>query len=344
MSITSHKLLEYIFFFAILTSSGYLVWKLFSPFISAIALAAIIVVICYPLYEKILRVTPRNNTTLAAFSALFVVILVVLTPLIVLATFIFREAYSIYSLVNSSSEVSLIDFLTRIELVIKQFVPSFSLDSVNVVQQTASFITQHLVGVFTNTASTLLLFFVALVASYYFFRDGKVFTAYLIQLSPLTDVNDTLVLKRLATAVRSVALGTVSIAILQGVLTAVGLTIFGFDRAILWGCFAALGALIPGVGTTIVFVPAVAFLVYNGSTFSAIALSIWGVLAVGLIDNLLGPYVMSRGNKVHPFLLLLSVLGGISLLGPVGFILGPVILSLFLVFLELYHAQMKDLE
>jgi len=161
-------------------------------------------------------------------------------------------------------------------------------------------------------------------------------------LSPLTDTNDALILKRLASAVRSVAVGTVSIAILQGVLTAIGLTIFGFDRAILWGCFAAFGALIPGVGTTVVFVPAIAFLIYNGSNLSAIALTVWGVLAVGLIDNLLGPYVMSRGNTMHPFFLLLSVLGGISLFGPIGFILGPVILSLFLVFLELYLVQMKS--
>lgn len=344
MSASSHKLIENIFFFAVLVGSGYLVWLLFLPFVSAVALAAIIVTICYPLYEKIVRIVPRKNTSIASFVSLIVVILVVLTPLVILASFIFREALSIYSLVNSAGHVSFIDFLTRIEHIIQTFIPSFSLDTVNVVQQTASFIANHLMSVFTNTASTLFLFFIALIASFFFFRDGKIFTAYLMQLSPLPDENDTLILRRLATAVRSVALGSISIAMLQGALTSIGLTIFGFDRAILLGCIAAFGVLIPGVGTTIVFVPSVIYLIYTGQHVLAIGLGIWGALAVGLIDNLLGPYVMSRGNEIHPFLLLMSVLGGIMLLGPVGFILGPVILSLFLVFLELYHDQIKKFE
>lgn len=342
MSISSHKFLEYVFFFAILGGSGYLVWRLFSPFVGAIALAAVVVTICYPLYERVLNYMPKKNTTLAALVSLLLVITVVVAPLGVLASFILKEALSIYSLANSSSSISFIDILTKVEVFIQNFIPGFSLDVANVIQQTASFVANHLVGIFADTATTLLMFFIALIASYYFFRDGKYFTSYLVQLSPLKDANDELILKRLATAVRSVALGTVSIAILQGVLTAIGLTFFGFDRAILWGCVAAMGALIPGIGTTIVFVPAVIYLIATGSQFSAIALGVWGVLAVGLIDNLLGPYMMSRGNKVHPFLLLLSVLGGIILFGPIGFILGPVILSLFLVFLELYHTQIRS--
>lgn len=341
MAITSHKFLEYVFFFTVLMGSGYLVWQLFSPFVGAMALAAVVVIICYPLYEKILSRVPKNNATIAALVSLVAVLTVVVAPLVILATFILREALSIYSLVNSSSHISIIDFLTKIEVLIQSFIPSFSLDIANVIQQSAAFIANHLVGIFADTASTLFLFFIAIIATYYFFRDGKIFTSYIIQLSPLKNSDDTLILRRLAVAVRSVALGTVSIAMLQGVLTAIGLSIFGFDRAILWGCVAALGALVPGVGTAIIFIPAVAYLVITGAQFSAIALGIWGVLAVGLIDNLLGPYVMSRGNKVHPFLLLLSVIGGIILFGPIGFILGPVILSLFLVFLELYHLQLK---
>jgi predicted PurR-regulated permease PerM len=74
----------------------------------------------------------------------------------------------------------------------------------------------------------------------------------------------------------------------------------------------------------------------------AIGLAIWGMLAVGLIDNLLGPYLMSRGNKLHPFLILISVLGGISVFGPIGFIVGPVLISLFMVLLELYSIHISD--
>lgn len=344
MSSTSHKILENVFFFAILAGSAYLVWQLFVPFAGALALAAIIVTICYPMHERILlKVTPRR-AGLAAFLSLLVVILVIVIPLTILASFILREALSIYQIFNTSDHISVINTLTKIESTIQTRIPEFSFDTAAMVQQSASFIVDRLVSIFTGTASTIFLLFIALFASYYFFKDGKHFTSYLIKLSPLKDVDDALILSRLAIAVRSVALGTVSVAMLQGFLTAIGLTIFGFDRAILWGCIAAIGALVPGIGTSIVFIPSVIYLLYTGSQFNAIALAIWGALAVGLIDNMVGPYVMSRGNNVHPFLILISVLGGIALFGPLGFILGPVILSLFLVLLEMYHIYIKKNE
>jgi predicted PurR-regulated permease PerM len=83
--------------------------------------------------------------------------------------------------------------------------------------------------------------------------------------------------------------------------------------------------------------PVVLFLFFSGSLIPAIALLIWSVLAVGLVDNFVGPYLMSRGNNMHPFIILLSVLGGLSLFGPIGFLVGPVVVTLFLVLLEIYN-------
>lgn len=344
MSDATHRFLEHAFFFIILGTSAYLVWNIFLPFVGALSLAAIMVTICYPLYEYILASLPRRSPSIAALAALIVVMIVIVVPLILLMVLILKEANSIYQLFSSSDHISFIDSLEKLEKFVQVIVPDFTINIAAVAQQTASYIVTHLVSLFAGTASTLFLFFIALIASYYFFKDGKQFTKYLIQLSPLKDTDDMRILARLAVAVRSVALGTVSVAILQGIMTAVGLTIFGFDRAILWGCIAAIGALVPGVGTMIVFVPAVIFLIYTGMHTAALLLTLWGALAVGLIDNLIGPYVMSRGNNVHPFLILLSVLGGLALFGPIGFILGPVTLSLFLVLLELYHEHVKRTE
>ncbi|MEZ4200094.1 MAG: AI-2E family transporter [Candidatus Paceibacterota bacterium] len=152
------------------------------------------------------------------------------------------------------------------------------------------------------------------------FRDGREFTKLLIKISPLPDDEDTLILKRMATAVRSVATGTVMVALIQGALTAVGLSIAGFERAILFGVIAAFGALIPGIGTTIVFLPVIIYLIIIGSYGWAVFLVVWAATAVGLIDNLLGPYLISRGNA-HPFLILLSVLGGVGCLDRLGLLL-----------------------
>ena len=168
------------------------------------------------------------------------------------------------------------------------------------------------------------------------------FTDLLIKISPLPDDDDARIVKRLAKAIRAVVLGTVLIAIIQGTLTAVGLSLFGFERAVLWGSIASFGALIPGIGTTIVFLPAIIYLLVDGSYMVAVGVAVWGILAVGLIDNFLGPYLISRGTQhLHPFFILIAVLGGVVMFGPIGFILGPVTLTLFVVLLELYSSYIR---
>ncbi len=335
------KIIENIFFFGVLAGVAFLVWKLVAPFMGALALAAIIVTICYPLYERTLKRVPRHNKTIAALISVLMVVVIIVLPFIVLGSLLLREAISVYSLVNSSTQLSFASSLGEIQTVIQKFIPNFSFDITGIVEQTATFIASHLVSIFAGTASTIFFFFLALIASFYFFRDGKEFTAYLVHLSPLKDGEDELILKRLAIAVRSVAIGTVLVALIQGTLTGIGLSFFGFDRAILWGSLAAIGSLIPGVGTTVVFVPSVIYLIVTGDHLRAGGVALWGILAVGIIDNIIGPYIMSRGNPLHPFVILLSVLGGIALFGPLGFVIGPVVLSLFAVFVELYAAYLR---
>ena len=85
-------------------------------------------------------------------------------------------------------------------------------------------------------------------------------------------------------------------------------------------------------------IPAVGYLFFLGEPVNAVGLLIWGVIAIGVVDNFIGPYLMSRGNNLHPFVILIAVLGGISLFGPIGFIIGPVFISLFMVLLEIYNS------
>jgi predicted PurR-regulated permease PerM len=341
MSFQNQKIITEVFFFAILLGSAYLVWVLFLPFLGALALSAIVTTICYPMHARIRAKFSRVGPGLVALMSVSIVTVAIILPIVLLSYLILGEAVSIYALFNSADSAAFIDSVSKAEHFVQKIIPGFSVDMAKVVQQTASFFVNHLVTIFAGTASTLFLFFIALIGMYYFFKDGRYFTDYLVRLSPLTDAEDAQILNRLAKAVRAVAGGTIAVAIIQGVLTAIGLTLFGFDRAILWGCIAAIGALVPGVGTAIVFIPSVIYLVVTGAHLPAALLAIWGVLAVGMIDNLIGPYLMSRGNNVHPFLILIAVLGGIAQFGPLGFILGPVILSFFLVLVELYHAHVK---
>lgn len=336
-----HLFLEQGFFVILFAFSGFLLYKLFSPFLGALALSAIIATICYPIYERVKGRIARDKAWLASLITLLVIVLLIVIPISLIGSFILREAIAIYTLFNSSGSLAFISLLENAETLVQTFIPEFTFDMAGMVQQTAQFFVDHLLSFFAGTASTILLTFIGFIGCYYFFKDGKYFTSFLIKMSPLKDMDDSLILSRLARAVRSVAIGTVAIAIIQGVLAGIGLSIAGFDRAIFLGCLASIGALVPGVGTAIVLVPATIYLFVTGSEIMGAFLLIWGIVAVGLIDNILGPYLMSKGSNVHPFLILLSVLGGITLMGPIGFVLGPVILNLFLVLVSIYSEHLK---
>lgn len=333
--LSTYRIVENVFFFGFMAIVAYMVWQMFLPFLSALALSAIIVTICYPMYNRILGYMPKRNETLAALVATLSVVLVVILPLLILSSLLVAEAVSIYRVLGDT-QYSLAQSLNDLEAYVESYVPGAELNFTEYIRQSANWLASNLGAIFAGTASTIFLFFISMIGSFYFFRDGKLFTQTLIRISPLPDDRDELILQRLGTAIRSVVTGTLLIALIQGTLTAIGMAIFGFERAVLLGTLAAFGALIPSVGTSVVFVPAILYLLFTGSYLSGIGLLIWGTLAVGLIDNLLGPYLMSRRNSIHPFLILLSVLGGVSLFGPIGFMVGPVLVSLLLVLLELY--------
>lgn len=336
-----NQIVEYVFFFGFMAVVGYIVWEMFSPFVSALALAAIIVTICYPLYEKIVAKLPGNNESIGALITTIVVLVIVILPFFFIISSLVNEAVAVYTLAETDS-MGLQDTLADLESRVNSFIPNANLNLIEYVQQATGWLAGNVGAIFAGTASTIFTFFISMIGSFYLFKDGKTFTKRLVLISPLPDDQDELILNRMARAVRSVATGTVLIALIQGILTAAGLWLFGFERAILWGSIAAFGALIPSIGTSIVFIPSVIFLLVTGQYAFAIGLTVWGMLAVGLIDNLLGPYLMSRGNSLHPFLVLLSVLGGISLFGIVGFIVGPVVVSLFMVLLELYSLHIAN--
>lgn len=285
---------------------------------------------------------PRQNESIGALVTTVLVLLIIILPLLFIISSLVNEAVSIYSIVDQG-DIGIENSLYQIESKVGMVLPGFELNFTEYLTQAATWLSTKVGAIFAGTASTIFLFFIAMIGSFYLFRDGETFTKKLVVISPLPDEEDELILRRLAQAVRSVATGVVAIAMIQGTLTGIGLWIFGFERAVLWGFFAAFGALIPSVGTSIVFIPAIAYLLFTGAYVSAVGLAVWGMLAVGIIDNLLGPYLMSRGNKLHPFVILLSVLGGISVFGPIGFIVGPVVVSLFMVLLELYSIHISDI-
>lgn len=331
------RAVEYTFFFGLLFLAGYMVWLIMAPFIAALALSVIIVTICNPIYSRIKKRVPRQNKSVAAFISTMFVTLVIVIPLILMSSLIVREVVAFYQDV-SAGDLQIQEQLTALQTRLQYLMPGLELDLAGQIRTSAEWFTGNLGAIFAGTLSTIFAFFIALIGAFYFFRDGRELLELLIKVSPLPDQEDRIIFARLAKAVRAVATGTVLVALIQGSLVTIGFTLFGLgERAILWGAVASLGALIPGIGTTVVTAPAIIYLFFTGDMTNAVALLIWSMLIVGLVDNLIGPYLISRGNNLHPFIILISVLGGISLVGPIGFVIGPVIVTLFIVLLEIYN-------
>jgi predicted PurR-regulated permease PerM len=335
MSIT--KVVEYVFFFILLAGSGYLVWQVMSPFVGALALSIIIVTICYPLYEKVLKYSYKNNKSIAAGITTLAMVFMVILPLVLISSLFIRELASFYQTLGVGQELTIEKYVLNVQNAVQVYIPDFELNLTEQIRQSAEWLVKNIGAIFAGTVSTLFIVLISVIGSFYFFRDGREFVKIAIKISPLPDSEDEIIISRLAVAIRSVATGVVLVSLVQGVLAASGFAIFGIDRAVLWGAVGAILSMIPGVGTIAIMIPGVIYLAVTGTAFNAIGLAIWTLLMIVLVDNILGPHLMSRGNNLHPFIILTSVLGGISTFGPIGFIIGPVIVTLFIVLLEVYN-------
>lgn len=331
------------FLVALLAGTLVLSYFIFEPFLAPMFLAAVFASVLQPLYRRILQKLPLWPS-LSALLTVLVAVVCILMPLVFVGTQIGIEARDLYTGFKGGDARAFVqNSALALEEVIVPYVPSARGFSANLSSNLSTYaetalqwVIQHVGSAASGIAGVFLKFFLFFIALYYLLRDGAKLKQKIVELSPLRDTYDEQIFEKLELAVNSVIKGNLTIALLQGVLTGIGFTIFGVPNSFLWGTVAALGALIPGIGTGLVFVPTVLFMFFTGHEPAALGLAIWGVLAVGLIDNFLGPQLIGRGVNLHPLLVLLSVLGGLALFGPVGLFLGPLTLSLLFAFLSIY--------
>ena len=176
-----------------------------------------------------------------------------------------------------------------------------------------------------------------LLAFFFFLRDGESTFKHIKGISPFGNQVTTDIIANLRQTVQSVIKGTVLIALIRWVLVGVGFFLFGIPNAIFWGSIGGIVGAIPGVGTLVVFLPAIVYLFIKGSLFSAIGLTVFTVVALMMLDNVLTPYFFQKGIDAPQIFVLFSILGGLLFFGPLGFIFGPLVLSVFLSVFNVYN-------
>lgn len=333
--------LQTFFFLSLLLGISTLVIFVLLPYLTVIIVSGTLAVILYPLYWRITHILPSHES-LASLITVFIALIIIFVPLFLFGAAVVKQAGELYFDIASGANGT--DFVNRTILLvqekIKLFAPNAAIDIDESLKQLLGWILGKIGVIFSEITGFILGFVLSMLALYYFLKDGKKLEELLITLSPLKDTDDRDIFSKINKAVHSVIWGTIVVALVQGVLVSMGFYIFGVPNGALWGAFAAIAALIPFVGTTIVVLPAVAYLFITGNALAAIGLFVWGATAVGLVDNILTPKLIARGTRLHPLLILFSVLGGLSLFGPSGFLIGPLILSLFFALLDIYQKQL----
>jgi len=331
------KDLQFPFFIMLSIGVATLVFFIVLPFFTPLIAAAALAVVLWPVKTWFLE-RFRGHHGYAALATATIAFILIMIPLAILGFQLFRESATLYRDFTSGSLPDIEALSDNIETPIRVYFPSFSLDLKPAASDLFKWFIDHLDSIFAGTLQTALAFFVGLVAFYYFLKDGDRFRRKIVLLSPLPDREDEAILAKLGATIDSVMLGTLLVSIIQGLLTGIGFAFFGIPNSTLWGSLAMIASLIPGFGTSLVLVPGIAYLAAIGAVPNAIGLAIWSVTAVGLIDNLLRPYLVGRGIHVHPLLILIAVFGGLALFGPLGFLIGPVVLSLMLALVDLYFS------
>ncbi|MFA6257497.1 MAG: AI-2E family transporter [Candidatus Paceibacterota bacterium] len=332
------KTIEKYFFFGFLFIILFFVFLIFRPFWIVLVLGASFSIILFPIYEWLNR--KLQISWFASLLTLLFFIAVLCAPLFGIGSIVFNQSQNLYhSVINNGNAIPIINSLGE---KINQILPSgITFDINEKISTFVSFLTSNITSIFTSTLSVLFLFVLLLLSIFYFLKDGKEWKKAVIRLSPLSDTDDEKIISKLSQTINSVMKGTLFIALVQGILMGLGLTIFGVQHAAIWGVVAAITSLIPSIGTAMVSIPAIIFLFATDHIISAIGLMIWAILVVGTVDNFLTPYIIGKKINIPPFIILFSVLGGIALLGPVGILIGPLAVSLLYVLIEIYQNKFE---
>jgi predicted PurR-regulated permease PerM len=183
------------------------------------------------------------------------------------------------------------------------------------------------------------------VTQYFVYTESARLRGVVLGLSPLSGKDNDRILTTLRDNTSAAVLGGVLVAMIQGALGGIGFAIVGVDAPVLWGVVMALFSLLPFGGAAFVWVPVALFRFGTGQIGSGIFLVLWGAVLVGLVDNLLRPWILRRsGSNVHPMLLFFGILSGIGLFGMSGIVFGPLLIALLVTAAELYreHKQRED--
>lgn len=310
------------------------------PFWSSIFWACVMALLFFPLQRR-LRGKLSGKDSLAALLTLLAGIFLVVIPVTVIAFAFVAEGAQLYELIENQ-ELNPEQFIERIGSavpVIPDLMQRFGIDTSNLRSYLSDsaiamsrLLSQEALNFGRNTVSFTVGLALMLYLSFFLLRDGDKMMGWLGTAVPLENERRQLLFRKFTEVVRATVKGNLVVALVQGALGGLIFWILGITAPVLWAVVMAFLSLVPAVGAALVWVPVAIYLFATGDILQGSILVAYGAIIIGLADNVLRPILVGRDTKLPDYLVLFSTLGGISLLGINGFVIGPLIAALFLSF------------
>lgn len=319
----------------------------------AIFWGVVFAIVFAPLHRKLLMRMP-NRPTLAALATLLISLVMVILPLSLIGLSLIKETSAIYDQV-SSGNLSAGSYVEQVFNALPSWLTPWmeklhlgTLEEIqaklsNIALQASKLAATKAVGLGQNTLGFVVGFGVMLYLIFFLLRDGKELVARIWAATPLAAEHKRELATKFITVIRATVKGNLAVAAAQGALGGLIFWILGIQGAVLWAVVMAFLSLLPAVGAGLVWGPVAIYFLATGAVTKGLILAAYGVLVIGLVDNVLRPLLVGKDTKMPDYVVLISTLGGMALFGLSGFVLGPAIAALFMAAWELF-ATMQEQE
>jgi len=310
------------------------------PLHGAIFWGMVLAILFAPLHRRLLARMPRRPN-LAALATLAICLLIVILPILAISASVVQEAGAVYQRVRSGQlnfgayaqqiwstlPTWALNLLERLHLgtfaELQTRLASFG-------AQASQFLANQAVSLGSNTLQFIVNFGVMLYLLFFLLRDGTPLATRIFHAVPLDEAHKRALAIKFITVIRATVKGNIAVAATQGALGGLIFWVLGIQGPVLWGVLMAFLSLLPAVGAGLIWGPVALYFLATGATWQGVTLALYGVGVIGLVDNLLRPLLVGKDTKMPDYVVLISTLGGMSLFGLTGFVIGPMVAALFM--------------
>jgi predicted PurR-regulated permease PerM len=329
----------------VLTVSLALGWILL-PFYGTLLWSAIIALMFAPLHRRLLQ-RMRRRRTLAALLTVLAAVVIVVVPFLLLSATLAHEAAGLYARIQSGESTPVQDLRGVFDARpgwAATLLAHFGLADFDTLQRWlntklqagSGFIASEALSLGQVTFEFLASLLVTPYLAFFFIRDGDRIVHALRRALPLTPAHKQELLDKFGNVIRSTVRGNLVVAAVQGALGGLAFGFLGVRGALLWAVVMAFLSLLPAIGAALVWLPVAIWFIATGSVGYGVALAAWGLLVIGLVDNLLRPRLVGQATLMPDYVVMITTLGGMAVFGINGFVLGPIIAAMFFAAWHLY--------